>query len=381
MPKCEVEVGDGRGIFRLRTGEDGRETLQMPPTWRTTGAIAVGVGAALVAALGSAATCYVVRNSTYWQRSRRAILAAGFTEKTATVDGAALNYVEGPDNGPPLLLIHGQMVDWTTYMRVLPKLAQHFHVHAVDCYGHGRSDRVPERYSNVAMGRDLAEFLRTVIAEPAVISGNSSGGLLGIQIAQEAPDLVRALILEDPPLFSSLHPRFPRTIGHDLPRLAHEFLASEETDFPSYYVAHSAFLELFGDLAPKMIRSALAQRADQPPRPIHWWYMPPALNEMFRVLDQYDPLFGDAFYTGAWHDGFDHAEALAALSVPTVLMHANWQMNEAGTTLLGAMDDHDAARARDLIDGVDFRRVDAGHSVHFEKPRIFLDIVREAASG
>ena len=32
---------------------------------------------------------------------------AGFFEKQATVDGATVNYAEGPDNGPALLLVHG----------------------------------------------------------------------------------------------------------------------------------------------------------------------------------------------------------------------------------------------------------------------------------
>src|SRR5690625_5757058 len=84
----------------------------MSPSWRTTRAVAASLGAALIAGLGSAITYYVVRNRTYWIHDRRAASAAGFIERTAWVDGAALHYAEGPDNGPPLLLIHGQMVDW-----------------------------------------------------------------------------------------------------------------------------------------------------------------------------------------------------------------------------------------------------------------------------
>lgn len=334
----------------------------------------LGVGA------GVAVGGYVWRNTTYWRAAQRALQAAGFREAQASVDGATMNYAVGPPNGPPLLLVHGQMVDWTTYMRVLPDLAQDFHVFAVDCYGHGSSSREPGRYSNVAMGRDQATFLREVIGGPAYVSGNSSGGLLGIQIANEAPDLVRTLLLEDPPLFSSLYPRYPSTAGYDLARLAHAFLDSDATDFPAYYVENASFLDLFGNLAPRLIRTARKQRDARPPQPIHWWYMPPAMNELVRVLDSYDPVFGDAFYTGAWHEGFDHAEALSNLSVPTVLMHANWQMDPSGTTLLGAMHDDDALRSRALIDGVDFRRVDAGHAVHFDQPRIFTDIIRETAA-
>lgn len=342
--------------------------------------VAATVLSSLAVASGAALGAYAWRNTTYWRSAQRALATAGVREAQATVDGATINYAEGPANGPPLLLVHGQMVDWTTYMRVLPDLARDFQVFAIDCYGHGGSDRQPARYGNVAMGRDQATFLREVIGRPAYVSGNSSGGLLGIQIANEAPDLVRGLILEDPPLFSSLHPRYPDTAGYDLSRLAHAFLESDETDFPTYYIENTSFLDLFGDLAPRLQRTARGQREAWPPRPIHWWYMPPAMNELVRVLDAYDPAFGDTFYTGAWHEGFDHAEALSSLSVPTVLMHANWQLDPAGTTLLGAMDDDEAHRARALIEDVDFRRVDAGHAVHFDKPRIFTDIVRETAA-
>ncbi|MFC7402326.1 alpha/beta fold hydrolase [Citricoccus sp. GCM10030269] len=351
----------------------------MNTTARTALRAAAGFGYGLAIGLTALAAIKLWQSIDYVRLGMQAVRAAGFVEKCATVNGVTINYAEGPDNGPPLLLIHGQMTDWSTYMKVLPQLSQQFYVYAIHCYGHGQSERVPERYTNLAMGHDQAQFLREVIGEPAFISGNSSGGLLGIQIALEAPELVRGLVLEDPPLFSSQYPRFPSTAGYDLPRLAHEFLASDETDFPAFHVARSSFVRLFGDLAPMMIRHATAQRGQQPPQPIHWWYLPPAMNEMYRVLGNYDPLFGEAFYTGAWHDGFDHADALATLSVPTTLIHANWRMDPSGETLLGAMNDDDAAYARELIPEVDFRRVNAGHAVHADKPRLFTTIVEETA--
>src|SRR5699024_11733930 len=78
-------------------------SISMSPSWSTTRAVASSLGAALIAGLGSAITYYVVRNRTYWIHDRRAASAAGFIERTAWVDGAALHYAEGPDNGPPLL--------------------------------------------------------------------------------------------------------------------------------------------------------------------------------------------------------------------------------------------------------------------------------------
>ncbi|MBK8459504.1 MAG: alpha/beta fold hydrolase [Micropruina sp.] len=263
---------------------------------------------ALAGASGVAVGGYALRNTTYADVSRAAADRCGFEEKTTQVTGAAIHYAEGPANGPALLLIHGQMVDWTNYLPALPELAQHFHVFAVDCYGHGGSARVPQRYTNLAMGHDLALFLRRVVGGPAYVSGNSSGGLLAITIGLEAPDLVRGLVLEDPPLFSSVHPRFPTTAGFDLARSAHAFLASDETDFASWYVRDNSMIKAFGTLGRRMADTALALRSQR--RTIRWWYMPPIINEIYRRLDRYDPEFGEAFYTGRWHDGFDHADAL-----------------------------------------------------------------------
>ena len=218
-----------------------------------------------------------------------------------------------------------------------------------------------------------------VVGGPAYVTGNSSGGLLAITIGLEAPDLVRGLVLEDPPLFSSVHPRFPTTAGYDLARSAHAFLASGEADFASWYVRDNSMITVFGALGRRMTASALAQRSQG--QAIRWWYMPPMINEIYRRLDRYDPEFGEAFYTGRWHDGFNHADALARLEVPTVLIHADWQLDPRDGTLLGAMNDEDAARACSLIKGVDFRRLHAMDAVHFARPHLFNTVLVHQANG
>lgn len=214
----------------------------------TWGRIAALTGATL-AGVGAAVGGYALRNTGYAEAMWRAGLRCGLRESTTDVTGATLHYAEGRDNGPALLLIHGQLVDWTNYLPALPALSKRFHVFAVDCYGHGGSARAPERYTNVDLGRDLARFVRKVIGGPAYVSGNSSGGLLGITLSLEAPDLVRGLVLEDPPLFSSVHPRFPATAGYDLARSAHAYLAAGETDFPSWYVRDGRLTRAFGPSA------------------------------------------------------------------------------------------------------------------------------------
>lgn len=151
---------------------------------------------ALVAGAGTG--LYAWANLSYFDRGMSPVWSAGYVERQATIDGSTLNYAEGPANGPALLLIPGQGVDWQNYFPVLPSLAQRYHVFAVDVYGHGRSARVPSKYSVPAIGKDLATFLRTVVGGPAIVSGHSSGGQLATWLAAYEPMLVRGAVLEDP---------------------------------------------------------------------------------------------------------------------------------------------------------------------------------------
>lgn len=103
--------------------------------------------------------------------------------------------------------------------------------------------------------------------------------------------------------------------------------------------------------------------------------VPPADHE--RVLPRFTalrPSLGDAFYTGTWDDGFDHAETLARITVPTTLIHTNWAYDDSGI-LMAAMDGDDADRARSLIPDVEFCKVDSGHNFHWEKPKDFVGIL------
>lgn len=337
--------------------------------------IVLGIFAATLALIGLGIGGFIFHTLTYFTRGMTAVSRTGFIEKQVTLNGNRVNYAEGPANGPALLLIHGQATDWQNYARVLPALAAHYHIFAVDCYGHGRSARVPEKYSAAALGQDLAQFIREVVGETAVISGHSSGGLLAVWLAANAPELVRGVVLEDPPLFTTTLPRATKTWNYvDLATTAHHFLASGETDFVTYNAQHSKLFTLFKGLQPKLIQTILAYRAKHPTEPAKVFYMPPVLNELLRGLHNYDPRFGQAFYDGSWNDGFDQADALARISVPTVLIHTNWQYDEDGI-LMAAMDDKDAEQARSLIPNIQFYKADSGHGFHFEKPGDFVRIL------
>ena len=91
-----------------------------------------------------------------------------------------LQYYEIRNGLKPLVLLHAQAVDSTSYFGVMPKLAQHFHVYAVDCYGHGGSLHDASKYNVTDIGNAVISFIQNVIQEPVCLLGHSSGGHLAM---------------------------------------------------------------------------------------------------------------------------------------------------------------------------------------------------------
>jgi len=80
-------------------------------------------------------------------------------EKTFHSSAVDINYVEGPANGPPLLLLHGITHRWQGFIQILPALTQNHHVYAPDFRGHGRSGRVHGAYRGEHFGSDVLAFI------------------------------------------------------------------------------------------------------------------------------------------------------------------------------------------------------------------------------
>lgn len=133
-------------------------------------------------------------------------------EKKVDCGEVALNYAEGANNGPPLILIHGLGRRWQIVQPLVAALSPAYHVFAPDLRGHGKSGRVPRGYRGVQYSADISKFLREVVAQPALVFGHSLGGMIGMYIAAHEPSLVRALMVGDSMidpahLNSSFYPR------------------------------------------------------------------------------------------------------------------------------------------------------------------------------
>lgn len=309
----------------------------------------------------------------------KALQQAGFVERKCEAGEVNLNYVEGPPRGEPLLLLPGQTMPWESYQRVLPALSRTFHVYAVDIHGHGKSDWAPNRYNFKSIGQDLTDFIENLIKQPVIVSGNSSGGLIAVWLAAFSPNWVRAIVPEDPPLFSAEWPRLrddtfayrvfqhcidtlDRPSGRDLSAFFTRFEIPVQDRLRPMKMPRPLSL-----LLSAYIKLHLVVRKG---RPVSAPFLPIGLRVFLKGLSEYDPAFTRAFLDGSACD-FDHADALSKVPCPMLLLHANWFRDE-DYGLVGAMDDDDVAKVRSLVRDFRYLRVNCGHIIHMEKPEMFV---------
>lgn len=115
-------------------------------------------------------------------------------ERTLYVD------VDGGPGAPPVLLLHGITSSGRTWEWLVPDLVERHRVIRLDFRGHGRSSRAPGHYGRDAYVSDAAAVCRQVAGVPSIVIGHSLGGATALALAQQHGDLVRALVVEDPPL-------------------------------------------------------------------------------------------------------------------------------------------------------------------------------------
>lgn len=100
---------------------------------------------------------------------------------------------------PDLVLLHGFTDDADCWAPLLPDLAAFGGVLAVDARGHGASALPPGPVGPAPQAADVAAVLDPLTTRPAVVVGHSMGAVTAAHLAAARPDLVAALVLEDPP--------------------------------------------------------------------------------------------------------------------------------------------------------------------------------------
>ena len=129
----------------------------------------------------------------------RAFLA-GVESRTVTVGGYRIHYnVDGPENGPAVVLVHGlggRAEDWRELTPLLAGAG--YRVYMPDLIGYGRSERPANfSYSVHDEAAVVVGFLDVLGLKQVDLGGWSMGGWIVQIIANEHPERVRRLVLFD----------------------------------------------------------------------------------------------------------------------------------------------------------------------------------------
>jgi len=105
-----------------------------------------------------------------------------------------LNY-EISGQGQPVLFIHGLGSSLRDWEMQVPFFSERYQAVTFDVRGHGKSDKPPGPYSIAQFAADTAGLIRALDLAPAHVVGISLGGMIAFQLAVDAPDLVRSLVI------------------------------------------------------------------------------------------------------------------------------------------------------------------------------------------
>jgi pimeloyl-ACP methyl ester carboxylesterase len=113
------------------------------------------------------------------------------------VNGVRLRYVTAGE-GRPLVLLHTLRTQLDMFQKMIPELARHFRVYALDHPGHGYSDIPDVDYRPEFFVSSVAGFLERLDIKDAVIAGESIGGSIALLLAARQNPRVQRVIAINP---------------------------------------------------------------------------------------------------------------------------------------------------------------------------------------
>ena len=118
----------------------------------------------------------------------------GITHHRVELNGTALHYVAAGTAGTPILLVHGFPETWWAFRELIPLLAAHHRVFAVDLRGFGDSDHAPGEYDSATSAEDLHLLIRHLDVGPVHVTGQDVSGATVFRLATTYPQDVRSFI-------------------------------------------------------------------------------------------------------------------------------------------------------------------------------------------
>jgi len=133
-----------------------------------------------------------------WPLSSRPTPTMAVTQSFTRDLGVPVHAVDFGGTGAAMVLVHGLGGAVENWLAVGPALAQRAHVVALDLPGFGRTPPAPDGVDVDVQQRLLDRFIDSVVGGPAIVVGNSMGGLVAMMEAARNPARVAGLVLVAP---------------------------------------------------------------------------------------------------------------------------------------------------------------------------------------
>ena len=125
--------------------------------------------------------------------------------KAVRVNGVVLRYTDN-GHGPALVFVHGGMEDYRAWAAQVALLAKNFRVIAYSRrYNFPNHNPIrTDNYSAIVDAEDLAALIRSLKLGRVHMVGHSYGAYIALVLAETHPEMVRSLVLSEPPLMKWL---------------------------------------------------------------------------------------------------------------------------------------------------------------------------------
>ena len=240
-----------------------------------------------------------------------------------------------------MVLLHGTTGRSDSFQAIVYELSSDFQLVIPDLRGHGYSSHIPNGYRVLDFTHDIIRLLDSLKEKQFLLLGHSLGGLIGIALAAQRPDLVEALIVEDAPLWLRRH--------------------SVETGSPRAYDFFRSLYELLlltndENCLREQLSPTTTFRED---------------NTLPSRLSQMDPDVLKMSFDNSLMDSFDIDQALSAITCPTLIL-------QAGNLDDSSLNDSDVrATINALHNPTHYTIKQAGHHIHIDQPTEMINIVNK----
>lgn len=263
----------------------------------------------------------------------------------------ALRYLAADSERPTLLLLHGVTRCAEDFKPLFDLLSPHWRIVALDHRGHGDSERAAS-YLVTDYAADAVRFVRNELAVPVVIHGHSLGAMVAAAVALELPDLVRGVVLEDPPF---------HTMG------AHIHSSVWQAQFTGMreVAQHGGTVEQLTDALadirlpfPGGTTNRLGDSRDRT-----------SLRWSAECLAKLDPEVLTPLIEGRWLDSYDTADIAARIRCPVTLLQADVKVG-------GALSDGDAQAFTRAAANCRLEKFPgSGHLLHWLQPERIAQLI------